>query len=65
MDNQKFQEESLSKISNLERDVAFIKGVIEGRDYKKVSNRDKLSISLSFLSLGVSIVLVLSRILGW
>ena len=65
MNNGDFQKEVIERLSNLESDVSFIKGVIEGRDYRSKQNRDRVSTYVAFISLGVSILLVASRILGW
>ena len=65
MDNGEFQKEVLTRLSNLESDVAFIKGIIEGRDYRQKHKKDNMSTYVAFLSLGVSILLVASKIFGW
>lgn len=61
MNDHEFQIEILKKIGNLERDLSFVKGVIEGRDHKTSLSKDNVSIGISCISLLVSVILVISR----
>ena len=63
MNGIEFQDTILNKISNLERDVSYVKGVIEGRDHKSKIIKDNISISVAFLSLLVSAIIILSKVI--
>lgn len=62
MDNGEFQKEVLERLSNLETELAFIKGIIEGRDWKSNRLGGSVSIIIAVLSLGISAILVLTRV---
>lgn len=62
MNGTEFQEKVLDRMSNIERDMAYVKGVIEGRDHSRSMFKDNVSIGISCVSLLVSAVLVLTRL---
>ena len=65
MNDDKFKTEVISKISNLERDLAYVKGKIEGRDYIKTQRKEDFSIIISSISLAAAMLLVAGKLLGW
>ena len=65
MNDVQFREEIISKVSNLERDLAFVRGVIEGADKKNTDTKERASLYISCISLTASIILVVSKVLGW
>lgn len=57
-----YEKELLERVSHIEKDVAFIKGVIEGRDHTQSRHLDKVSIFLSVVAVLSSLVLVIDRV---
>ena len=65
MNDVEFRKEIISKVSNLERDLAYVRGVIEGSDKKKSDTKERASLYISCVSLSASVILVFSKIFGW
>lgn len=61
MNGDQFREEIIRRVGNVESDIAYIRGVLEGRDHKRSNVKDNLSIGISCVSLLVSALLVISR----
>ena len=65
MNDEKFKIEVISRISNVERDLAYVKGTMEGREKGKAERKDSFSIIIASISLATSVLLVASKVLGW
>ena len=65
MNDDKFKTELISRISNLERDLSYVKGTIEGREKGKSERKENFSIIVASVSLAASVLLVASKVLGW
>ena len=61
MNGVEFQDEMLKRMSGVERDLAYVKGIIEGRDHKNNLKKERFALGISCIALLVSIVLVVTR----
>ena len=62
MSPEEFQSEVINRLTNLETDLSFIKGVIEGKKERTSTSLNKISIGLSAIALIVSAILLYARI---
>ena len=65
MNDEKFKSDLISRLSNVERDIAYIKGTIEGRNQGKSERKDNASLTIASISLIASVLLVVSKVFGW
>ena len=52
--NNGFENEVLIRLGNVEQDLAFIKGKLEGRGERNMGRRDKVALILSIAALSVA-----------
>ena len=64
MSRDEFQSEVLNRLKQLETDVAFIKGNIEGRDHNKTQKKDRTSLFISISALVIAAIIAITRFIG-
>ena len=59
-----FQSEVLERLRQLESDVSFIKGNIEGRNHNETQKKDRASLFISIGALVIAAIIAITRFIG-